>query len=100
MGVTRYDRLDATANLQVVSSLPSTPASYYGIAANDVDSVEWRGGEIVYHSGDGRIYIQTATSGTSATWKRLLTQFATSTTSTTTSSTSTSTSTSSTTTSA
>jgi hypothetical protein len=98
MGVTKYDRVDSSANFQVVSSLPATPSVYYGIASNDVDSVAWKGGEVVYHSGDSRLYIQTATSGVTATWKRLLDQFATSTSTSTSTTTSSSTSTSSTTT--
>jgi hypothetical protein len=98
MGVTKFDRVDSSANLQVVTSLPATPSVYYGIASNDVNSVEWVGGEIVYHSGDSRLYIQTSTSGTTAVWKRLLTQFATSTSTSTSTTTSSSTSTSSTTT--
>lgn len=98
MGATKYDRVDASANIQVVSSLPTSPSLYYGIASNDVDSVAWKGGEIVYHSGDNRMYIQTATSGVTAVWKRLLTQFATTTSTSTSTSSSTSTSTSSTTT--
>lgn len=89
MAVTKFDRVNGTANIQVVTALPSTPAAFYGIASNDVDSTSWAGGEVVYHSGDSRLYIQTATSGTTATWKRLLDQFATSTTSTSTSSTTT-----------
>ncbi len=96
MGVTKFDRLNATANIQIVSSLPATPAAYYGISSNDIDSVEWVSGEQVYHSGDNRMYVQTATSGRTAVWKRLLTQFNSSTTSSSTSSTSSSTSSTST----
>jgi|GEM_PF-3465357 len=95
MGVTKFSRLDATMNLQVVSSLPATPAAYYGISSNDIDSVEWASGEVVWHSGDRRMYIQTSTSGRTAVWKRLLTQFNSSTTSTSTSTSSTTSSTSS-----
>jgi len=95
MSVTKFNKVNGSANIQVVSSLPATASAYYGISANDVESVEWISGEVVYHSGDKRLYIQTATSGLTATWKRLLDQFATTTTSSSTSSTSTSTSTSS-----
>lgn len=90
--------MNSSANIQVVTSLPATPSVYYGIASNDVDSVEWVGGEQVYHSGDNRIYMQRATSGTTAIWYRLVTQFATSTSTSTSTTTSSSTSTSSTTT--
>lgn len=55
-----------------VSSLPLLPYDYYGVAINDVDSTEWIGGEVCYLTGDNRYYVQTATSGTTATWKRKL----------------------------
>lgn len=90
MGVTKFDKLDGqVGRILYTNSLPVAPSGYYG---GDVDSTEWQGGEIAYNYGDNRLYIQTATSGTTPTWKRLLESFATSTTS---SSTSTSTSTSS-----
>ena len=81
MGVTNFDQLDAvTGRIKVTASLPTTPTGYYG-ADYGILTTEWRGGETVYNSGDNRIYIQQSTSGLTATWKRLLTQFATSTTS-------------------
>jgi len=61
--VTQLNKIDGSANIQIVSSLPATPAKFYGINASDTDSLEWKGGEVVYHSGDSRIYLQTATSG-------------------------------------
>ena len=75
MGLTKIDSLKAPqARVTLGVSLPSTPSSFYGSASNDVDSVEWRGGEMFYHTTENRFYIQTATSGTTATWKRLLEQ--------------------------
>ena len=95
MGVTKVDGLNAlNATAKYVTSLPTTPSAYFGSASNDVDSVSWSGGELAYHGNENRLYIQTSTSGTTAVWKRLLEQFATSTS--TSSSTSTSTSSSST----
>lgn len=91
MGVTNFDNINAgTSRFKVVATLPVLPEDYYGTSIYDVANVEWGGGETCYLSVDNRIYIQTATSGRTPTWKRLLTQFATTT------STSTSTSTSST----
>jgi len=98
MGVTNFDQLDAeTGRIKLVASLPTTPAGYYGDGSTEtleqrVSSTEWRGGEVCYLTSDNRIYIQQSTTGVTASWRRLLTQFATSTTS---SSTSTSTSSSS-----
>jgi hypothetical protein len=90
-----YDYLDAQAGrIKIVTSLPSTPLAYYG-SEGVVGDDQWIGGEVVYHSGDSRLYIQTATSTLTAAWKRLVTQFATSTTSTTTSTSSSSSTTSS-----
>lgn len=96
MGSTNFDQLDAvTGRIKLVSALPTAPSDYYG-ANYDVGQSGWRGGEMVYLTTENRIYVQQATSGNTATWKRLVTQFATSTTSSSTSSsTSTSTSTSS-----
>ena len=71
MGVTKIDELRAPQSRAYIgSNLPTTPAQYYDAASNDVDSVEWRGGEIAYNTSDTRFYIQTATSGTTPTWKR------------------------------
>lgn len=72
MGITKVGISKATgAGAKVVSNLPTHPADYYGSARNDVDSVEWVGGEVCYLS-DNRFYVQTATSGVTATWKRKL----------------------------
>jgi len=99
---TKFDYLNAIgASAKIGTQLPTAPYIYYGVSSNDVDSVTWGGGELYYLTTESRLYIQTATSGTTPTWKRMSDTFATTTTSTTTSSsTSTSTSTSSTTTSA
>ena len=97
MGVTNFDQLDAKiGRIPLGASLPTTPKGYYGNDADEqrVGSTEWKGGEVFYLTTDNRLYVQTATSGITATWKRLAAQFATSTTSTSTS-TSTSSSTSS-----
>lgn len=73
MSVTKIDALrTAQARAYIGSTLPTSPSGYYGTSSQDVDSVEWRGGELAYNTGDSRFYIQTATSGTTATWKRLL----------------------------
>jgi len=95
MGVTNFDQLDAKiGRIPLGASLPTTPKGYYGNDADEqrVASTEWKGGEVFYLTTDNRLYIQNATSGTTATWKRLAAQFATSTTSSSTTSTSTSTS--------
>ncbi|OQB05819.1 MAG: hypothetical protein BWY21_01968 [Parcubacteria group bacterium ADurb.Bin216] len=94
MGVTKIDYLNAIgASAQIGTSIPTAPYIYYGTSPNDVDSVTWRGGELYYHSGQNRLYVQTATSGTTPVWKRMSDTYATTTTtSTTTTSTSTSTS--------
>lgn len=53
---------------------PQTPGAYYGGFYN-INSQEWKGGEIFYHNGVGtggnKLYIQTATSGTTPTWRAL-----------------------------
>ena len=76
MGLTDLGNVNATgAILKLATSLPSTPASFYDIAASDVNVVAWKGGEMIYHTGENRLYIQQNTSGTTALWKRLLEQF-------------------------
>jgi hypothetical protein len=96
MGMTGFDAINGYARFKPVSSLPTTPEAYYGVSSNDVVGTEWVGGESCYHRGDNRLYVQYNTSGRTAMWKRLLTQFATTTSSSTSSSSSTSTSTSTT----
>ena len=63
---------------KLVTTLPQTPEAYYGGSYTLTDD-EWRGGEIVYHNGSGtgshKLYVQTATSGRTPTWKRLNPQF-------------------------
>jgi hypothetical protein len=73
MGVTKIDELNAPqARVYIAAQLPTTPQAYYSTNAHDVDSVAWRGGEMAYNTSDNRHYIQTATSGVTATWKRFL----------------------------
>lgn len=75
MGVTKIDELNAPQSRAYLgAALPLLPYQYYNSAINDVDSVEWRGGEIAYNTSDNRFYIQTSTSGTTASWKRFLDQ--------------------------
>lgn len=63
---------------KMVTQLPSTPEDYYGGSITLKDN-EWRGGEIVYHNGAGtgsnKLYLQTATSGRTPTWRTLSTGF-------------------------
>ena len=75
--MTGFDKLDAPiGRLKLVTSLPSTPSNYYG---DTIASDEWRGGEVVYHNGTGtganKLYVQTAASGQTPTWKLIVTQF-------------------------
>lgn len=73
MGVTKFSELNAPqARSYIAATLPTSPSTFYGSANNDVDSREWKSGEIAYNTSDNRFYIQTATSGTTATWKRYL----------------------------
>jgi hypothetical protein len=99
---TKFDYLNAIgASAKIGTQLPTAPYIYYGVSSNDVDSVTWGGGELYYLTTESRLYIQTATSGSTPVWKRMSDTFATTTTTSTSSSTtSTSTSSSSTTTSA
>lgn len=94
---TTYDNLIARgASVRVMSSLPATADAYYGENVGQAaEPRDWIGGELVYLTTHNKLYMNSATSGRTATWRRLADAFATSTTSTTTS---TSTSTSSTTT--
>lgn len=83
--VTKFEELNAIcANAKVVDSLPTAPYQYYGVASNDVDSVEWHGGELAFRRTNasdyrGMLFLQVATSGTTAIWTRLLETLATST---------------------
>lgn len=82
MGITKLDQLKTVqACLYLGATLPTTPAAFYGSATNDVDSVEWRGGEMAFLNGSAEIsgrytlFIQQATSGTTADWYRLQDKF-------------------------
>lgn len=95
MGVTKINNLNSIgASAQIGTQLPTAPYIYYGTVANDVDSTTWRGGEMYYLTTDSRLYVQTATSGTTPVWKRMYDTFATTTSTSSSSSTSSSTSTS------
>lgn len=95
MGVTKINNLNSIgASAQIGTQLPTAPYIYYGTTANDVDSTTWRGGEMYYLTTDSRLYVQTATSGTTPVWKRMYDTFATTTSTSSSSSTSSSTSTS------
>ena len=73
--VTQTGQLNApVGRVKLVSALPTTVVGYYG-GSQALRDDEWRGGEIVFHTGDNRLYIQTATSGKTATWVRFLTAF-------------------------
>lgn len=77
--MTGFDQLDSPlGRLNLVTQLPQTPGAYYG-QFYDIVSNEWRGGEVVYHNGTGsganKLYIQTATSGQTPTWRVIVTQF-------------------------
>lgn len=68
-----FNQLDAPiGRIKLVTALPQTPEAYYGGSATLKDN-EWRGGEIVFHNGSGtgasKLYIQTATSGRTPTWR-------------------------------
>lgn len=70
MGVTKITELNtAQSRLYLADKLPVTAADYHGAASNDVDSVEWKGGELAYNTTDNKLYINTATSGASPTWR-------------------------------
>lgn len=78
---TGFDLIDApTGRIKVVTSLPSSPSAYYG-ALYGINLTSWQGGETVYHGGTGtgadKLYIQTATSGTTPTWRTVAAQFVT-----------------------
>ena len=70
MGITKINELNAPQSRCHSGVLPATPAVFYGTGVGDVDSTEWRGGELAYNTGDTRMYIQVNTSGKTASWKR------------------------------
>ena len=77
MGVTKINEIRAPQSRAYIGvNLPTAPYQYYDSASNDVDSIEWRGGEVAYLTTDNRFYIQQATSGTTAEWFRFLDQTA------------------------
>ncbi len=71
MGVTKIDELNtAQARIYTGTTLPTTPQAYYSTGIGDVDSIEWHGGELAYLTNIKKIFIQVATSGTTASWYR------------------------------
>lgn len=77
MGLTKISNLNtAQARIYIASELATSPSTYYGNASNDVDSTEWKGGELMYNTTINKLFIQTATSGTTATWYRYQDVFA------------------------
>ena len=73
------DQLDSPlGRLNLVTNLPQTPEAYYG-GFYGINSKEWKGGEVVYHNGVGtggnNLYVQTATSGRTPTWRTQNVQF-------------------------
>lgn len=97
MGVTNLGDIDALiSRAKLGTSLPSTPLAYYGgVAGQDFESDQWKGGELFYDTTNNELNIQTATSGsTTGTWRKLDTSFATTTSTSTSTSSSSSTSTS------
>lgn len=71
MGVTKIDNLNtAQARVYIGASQPTAPSTYYGSATNDVDSAEWKGGELYYNTTINKLFVQQNTSGTTASWYR------------------------------
>lgn len=75
MGITKVNEFKTSqSGAKLVSNLPTHPADFYDVARNDVVGAAWEGGEVCYLTTDNRFYVQTATSGVTATWKRKLEQ--------------------------
>ena len=77
--MTGFDNIDSPlGRIQRLTELPLTPAAYYGVGYG-IQQDQWQGGELVYLYGDAtgqeKLYIQTATSGTTPTWRTIATQF-------------------------
>jgi hypothetical protein len=71
MGVTKLNAVNTgQTRIYQGTTLPTTPQQYYGTGIGDVDSITWRGGEMAYLSNIKKLFIQTATSGTTASWYR------------------------------
>lgn len=76
MGLTKVDELrTAQARIYLGTSLPTAPSTFYDNASNDVDSTEWKGGEMCYLTNINKLFIQQATSGTTAEWYRYQDEF-------------------------
>lgn len=76
VAITKVDEVRVNQARLRLGGNPSDPKVYYGTGIGDVDSVEWRGGELCYNTDDNRLYVQINTSGTTADWYRLAEQFA------------------------
>lgn len=93
----------ALVKFRLMSVWPATPSIWYDEKiGGEAETPSWKGGEMMLYTPTNKMFIQTATSGTTPTWEGTAATFATttstSTSTSTSSSTSTSTSTSSTTT--
>lgn len=95
MSETNYDNLRARGATALRSStFPSTPEEYYGtLEGKHPTDLEWVGGELLYYTVTNRLFIQSATSGETATWLQMSDTFGTSTSSSSSTSTSSSSST-------
>lgn len=91
---TNYDNLNAgLAKVKLMSTWPSTPSIFYNEkVGGEASQPEWKGGELMRYSPTGKLFIQTATSGTSPTWRTIGAGFATTTSTSTSTSSSTTTS--------
>lgn len=94
---TDYDNLSAGLAKAVPLSYFPTPQQFYGrLTGQDAEIAAWVGGELLYYTTTNKLFVQTATSGQTATWKNISTAFATSTSTSTSTSSSSSSTTSST----
>ena len=92
---TIYDNLDAGLAKAIPLSYFPTPQQFYVETSNqEPNHSEWKGGELLFYTSSQKLFIQTATSGQTATWKVIDSAFATSTSTSTSTSSSTTTSTS------
>lgn len=102
MTATNLDNVRGSlVRFRLMSTWPANPQIWYGEkSGGEANEPSWKGGEMMLYTPTNKLFIQTATSGTTPTWEGTSASFATttSTSTTTSSSTSTSTSTSSTTT--
>ncbi len=86
-----------TGHAKICANLDVTAYAYYGAASNDVDSVDWRGGELAYLTTENNLYVQLTVGAGTYEWRRMCCPFVTTTSTSTSTTTSTTSSTSSTT---